>query len=170
MTKGVLRMPPELWSNSALDVMQRHQRYVDAANTMDRQEAEIEKLRLAMVRLLASDKGIASATDKDLLSASTDSKADEQIREQAAAVLQCRAALSLDPEAIKESQGQPGTIDALLNELKALKETLGGDCEVVVMKYFGGEDEPSYVKAVAPSSDDGGRVILDTTYFVRAGW
>ena len=36
MLNAVLRMPPELWSNEPLDIMQRHSRYVEAADELDR--------------------------------------------------------------------------------------------------------------------------------------
>jgi len=32
---GVLRMPPELWSNDIIDVQQRYSRYLEAADRLD---------------------------------------------------------------------------------------------------------------------------------------
>jgi hypothetical protein len=40
--EGVLRMPPDLWSGDALDVMQRHACYVQAADEITRLRAEVE--------------------------------------------------------------------------------------------------------------------------------
>ncbi len=34
MLKGVLKMPPALWSGDPVDVNQRHARYVEAANKL----------------------------------------------------------------------------------------------------------------------------------------
>lgn len=48
----------------------------------------------ALKRMLASDKGIAAATDSDLQAAVNDQAADPMVREQAAAVLQSRAAIT----------------------------------------------------------------------------
>ena len=39
MLIGVLRMPPELWDGSELDKFQRHSRYIEAADTIERMEA-----------------------------------------------------------------------------------------------------------------------------------
>ena len=44
MLNAVLRMPPELWSNEPLDIMQRHSRYVEAADELDRLRAIEEML------------------------------------------------------------------------------------------------------------------------------
>lgn len=54
----------------------------------------VDLLRASLVRLLASDKNIAMATDDELQGAVEDSAADPLVREQAAAVLQARAALN----------------------------------------------------------------------------
>lgn len=45
ITRGVLRMPPELWGDDPLSVAHRHARYVDAADTIDRLQAECDALR-----------------------------------------------------------------------------------------------------------------------------
>jgi hypothetical protein len=34
MTQGVLRLPPELWTDSPVDKEQRYDRYVEAANKL----------------------------------------------------------------------------------------------------------------------------------------
>ena len=45
MLHGVLLMPPELWSDSPIDRMQRHDRYKQASGRIEEQEQEIERLR-----------------------------------------------------------------------------------------------------------------------------
>lgn len=47
MLHGVLNMPPECWSNSPLDVAQRHSRYVEASyriQDLERELAEAKEL------------------------------------------------------------------------------------------------------------------------------
>ena len=56
-------------------------------------EAQNEALHGALSRLLKSDKGIASATDAELLEAENNVGVDILVREQAASVLQARTAL-----------------------------------------------------------------------------
>lgn len=34
MMQGVLRLPPEIWTDSPIDIAQRHSRYVEAADTL----------------------------------------------------------------------------------------------------------------------------------------
>jgi len=60
-------------------------------------EAEIARLREALVRLLSSDKGIAAATEDELTEAANDTTQNDLLREQAAAILQARAALTQQP-------------------------------------------------------------------------
>ena len=43
MLHGVLNMPPELWSGSPIDVMQRHSRYVQASQYIDELKALLIK-------------------------------------------------------------------------------------------------------------------------------
>lgn len=43
--RGVLRMPPELWGDDPLSVAQRHWIYIEAADTIDRQQAEIAAIK-----------------------------------------------------------------------------------------------------------------------------
>jgi len=43
--RGVLLMPPKLWSDSPLDVQQRHSIYRAAASRIDSLEAEVERLQ-----------------------------------------------------------------------------------------------------------------------------
>lgn len=43
---GVLRMPPSCWSDDELDVYQRYSRYREAADLIEKQQAEIETLRI----------------------------------------------------------------------------------------------------------------------------
>lgn len=45
MLLGVLRMPPTCWSRDAMDVAQRHQRYLQAAARIESDAAEIARLR-----------------------------------------------------------------------------------------------------------------------------
>jgi len=54
-----------------------------------------------------------------------------------------------------------GTIDKLLGELARLKELHGGDTEVVVMQYTGGNEDPFYVTAEEPNDVHPGRVLLE---------
>lgn len=58
------------------------------------------------------------------------------------------------------------TIDTLIATLNDLKQLHGGETEVVVMQYNGGDDEPCYVKPVHEKryADDFGRVILHTFF------
>lgn len=48
MEQGVLRMPPELWSDDIVDVMQRHARYIAAADELLRLRADNSKLAEAL--------------------------------------------------------------------------------------------------------------------------
>ena len=52
----VLRMPPELWTGEAIDVTQRHARYIDAA---DRIEAQQSKIATLTEQAMAQDKWIS---------------------------------------------------------------------------------------------------------------
>jgi hypothetical protein len=45
MLLGVLRMPPELWTDSPIDVQQRHARYMQAAAHIECATLEIEYLQ-----------------------------------------------------------------------------------------------------------------------------
>ena len=73
-----------------------HDLFRDSGTELRRQHAEIERLRAALHRLLNSDPtgAIATATAADLEQAANDADADPVVREQAAAVLQGRAALT----------------------------------------------------------------------------
>ena len=44
--QAVLRMPPSLWDGSEIDVLQRHGRYVEAAEKLEQLEAENARLKL----------------------------------------------------------------------------------------------------------------------------
>ena len=44
VTQAVLRMPPSLWDGSEIDVLQRHGRYVEAAEKLEQLEAENARL------------------------------------------------------------------------------------------------------------------------------
>ncbi|MDA8682407.1 hypothetical protein N9M08_07720 [Porticoccaceae bacterium] len=44
MLHGVLRMPPELWGNDAMDVMQRHSRCLEASDRIYSDEKKILEL------------------------------------------------------------------------------------------------------------------------------
>jgi hypothetical protein len=48
MLIGVLRMPPECWSGDAIDVMQRHSRYLQAADRIEAADAKLAKVRQRM--------------------------------------------------------------------------------------------------------------------------
>jgi hypothetical protein len=48
--RGVLLMPPSLWSGEPLDVQQRHSVYRAAAARIDALEAEVEMLRAALAQ------------------------------------------------------------------------------------------------------------------------
>ena len=56
MLLAVLRMPPELWTGEAIDVIQRHARYIDAA---DRIEAQQSKIATLTEQVRAQDKWIS---------------------------------------------------------------------------------------------------------------
>lgn len=45
MLHAVLRMPPACWSDDPMDQQQRHSRYLDASELIERQAVEIERLR-----------------------------------------------------------------------------------------------------------------------------
>lgn len=51
MLLGVLRMPIHCWSDSELDQMQRHSRYLEAADRIESDEAKIVELRALIQRL-----------------------------------------------------------------------------------------------------------------------
>lgn len=57
---GVLRMPPNLWNNSPLDVAQRYSRYKQAADV-------IETLRAAIVKTLDDNAHLADGENCTLL-------------------------------------------------------------------------------------------------------
>ena len=64
VTQAVLRMPPSLWDGSEIDVLQRHGRYVEAAEKLEQLEAENarQKEALAEVReVYAGSEGIPVA-------------------------------------------------------------------------------------------------------------
>jgi hypothetical protein len=46
---GVLNMPPELWSDSELDKMQRHSRYVEASSRIEDSRLAIRKAVIPMM-------------------------------------------------------------------------------------------------------------------------
>ena len=48
MLHGVLNMPPELWCDSPIDVMQRHSRYVQASQYIDELIEQRDKLAVAL--------------------------------------------------------------------------------------------------------------------------
>ena len=61
MLHSVLNMPPELWRTDPLDVMQRHDRYVEASKRIHQLEAQAGQLEDAL-------RGIASAQGDQFLS------------------------------------------------------------------------------------------------------
>ena len=50
MLHGVLNMPPELWSGSPIDVMQRHSRYVQASQYIDELTEQLDEAREETIR------------------------------------------------------------------------------------------------------------------------
>ena len=56
MLHGVLQMPPELWSDSPIDVAQRHARYLEASARIEADEKKIEEL-IAAINSLCGAKG-----------------------------------------------------------------------------------------------------------------
>jgi len=52
MLFAVLRMPSALWTDEPIDRNQRHARYIEAADRIERQNDEIERLRAALVAAL----------------------------------------------------------------------------------------------------------------------
>jgi hypothetical protein len=48
MLLAVLRMPPELWDNGPIDQIQRHSRYVEAADLIEKFEADNAELLAAL--------------------------------------------------------------------------------------------------------------------------
>jgi hypothetical protein len=51
MLIGVLRMPPDVWTNDPLDEMQRHSRYNEAADEIEALEAENARLKTLLTRM-----------------------------------------------------------------------------------------------------------------------
>lgn len=45
MLLGILRLPPELWRDDPIDVAQRHARYVEAAEMIERLQGVLEALK-----------------------------------------------------------------------------------------------------------------------------
>lgn len=75
MLMGVLRMPPELWRDDPLDVAQRHSRYVQAADEIDRLRADrallLNAARRAVTALAAAaERQPEFATDYAMLARS----------------------------------------------------------------------------------------------------
>lgn len=56
MLIGVLRMPPDLWNGTELDVNQRHSRYIEAS---ERIEADAEKIEQLQTKLAESEATVA---------------------------------------------------------------------------------------------------------------
>lgn len=53
MLLGVLRMPPNCWSpTEELDVMQRHSRYLEAADRIESDATEIERLHTGILKVV----------------------------------------------------------------------------------------------------------------------
>lgn len=44
MLLGVLRMPPTMWDDGAIDVAQRYSRYLEAADRIENDEAKIAEI------------------------------------------------------------------------------------------------------------------------------
>ncbi len=51
MLLGVLRMPPDCWTNDPIDIMQRHCRYVQAADEIERLQCEVKDWKEEAARL-----------------------------------------------------------------------------------------------------------------------
>lgn len=45
MLLGVLRMPPTMWNDGAIDVAQRYSRYLEAADRIESDEAKIAEMQ-----------------------------------------------------------------------------------------------------------------------------
>lgn len=45
MLHGILQMPPELWTNDAIDIAQRHSRYLEASKRIEQLEYERDEAR-----------------------------------------------------------------------------------------------------------------------------
>lgn len=50
MLLGVLRMPPTMWDDGAIDVAQRYSRYLEAADRIEKDEAKISDMRDQITR------------------------------------------------------------------------------------------------------------------------
>lgn len=56
MLHGVLKMPPNLWSDSPIDIAQRHGRYVEASKRIEQLEEDVaNQRRLADLALAHRD-------------------------------------------------------------------------------------------------------------------
>jgi hypothetical protein len=64
MLLAVLRMPPDCWDDGPIDVMQRHQRYVQAADEIER--GIIERLKTEAYEQAIKDAMAKLAEIKDL--------------------------------------------------------------------------------------------------------
>lgn len=60
MLEAVLRMPPNLWSGSEIDVMQRHSRYVQAAE-------ELASLKQQLAEAKQETKELRNAIDQEMV-------------------------------------------------------------------------------------------------------
>ena len=70
MLLGVLRMPPNCWDHtSEMDVMQRHSRYIEAADRIDSDGLELQRLRTKLEQIRAeaedTDSGISECIQLD---------------------------------------------------------------------------------------------------------
>jgi DNA-binding TFAR19-related protein (PDSD5 family) len=65
MLHGVLNMPPELWSGSPIDVMQRHSRYLQASQYIDELTEQRDEAREETIRTREfMDHGFAKAREQ----------------------------------------------------------------------------------------------------------
>ena len=72
MLLGVLRMPPKLWDNGPIDQIQRHGRYIEAADLIEKFEADRDEL-LAALDTLTLVVGLTPITgNKDALQEAMD--------------------------------------------------------------------------------------------------
>lgn len=66
MLHGVLRLPPDLWRDSAIDIAQRHGRYLEASQRIESDAAEIAGLK-TYAATLAAERDAANAARMKLV-------------------------------------------------------------------------------------------------------
>lgn len=51
MLLGVLRLPPDCWTDSPIDAAQRHSRYLEAADRIEKDETEILRQQMLIQQM-----------------------------------------------------------------------------------------------------------------------